>query len=157
MSRKVDLRLLLLQISFKLLRDPVMLPTGHSCVFPSSLPVSYGSAYCVTLCHRLRVVLMSSPGRTCDLCWCRSYERRYIERWLEQGNMRCPATGTALTRPVALTPNVSLRRSIEDWAEQHAIWLLVSPRQCDSLHRWSSLAAFPGLHATDSSVSSVDV
>ena len=34
-------------------------------------------------------------------------------------------TGQALTRPVALTPNVALRHSIEDWAQQHAIFLLV--------------------------------
>ncbi|KAK9816535.1 hypothetical protein WJX72_001652 [[Myrmecia] bisecta] len=44
-------------ISFKVFRDPVMLPTGQT------------------------------------------YERRYIERWLAQGNMRCPATGLLLTRP----------------------------------------------------------
>ena len=63
---------------------------------------------------------------TCDgTCGLRRYEKRYIERWLEQGNLSCPVTGQALTRPVALTPNVALRHSIEDWAQQHAIFLLV--------------------------------
>ena len=55
----------------------------------------------------------------------RRYEKRYIERWLEQGHLSCPVTGQPLTRPVALTPNVALRHSIEDWAQQHAIFLLV--------------------------------
>lgn len=54
------------------------------------------------------------------------YERRYIERWLAQGNLRCPATGQRMTRPIALTPNVTLRKSIEEWAEKNAAWMLVS-------------------------------
>lgn len=53
------------------------------------------------------------------------YERRYIERWLQQGNLRCPATGQRLARPVALTPNGTLRRAIEEWAEKNAPWMLV--------------------------------
>lgn len=54
------------------------------------------------------------------------YERRYIERWLAQGNSRCPATGQRMTRPVTLTPNVALRKSMEEWAEKNAAWMLVS-------------------------------
>ena len=53
------------------------------------------------------------------------YERRYIERWLSQGNLLCPATGLALQRPVALTSNLAMRRSIEDWAQRNAEWMLV--------------------------------
>jgi hypothetical protein len=56
------------------------------------------------------------------------YERRYIERWLAGGHNRCPATGTALTPPVTLMPNVALRSSIEKWAEKNAAWLLVRER-----------------------------
>ena len=55
----------------------------------------------------------------------RRYERRYIERWLAGGSASCPCTGTSLTPPVPLTPNVALRKSIEVWAEKHARWLLV--------------------------------
>ena len=53
------------------------------------------------------------------------YERRYIERWLSQGNLLCPATGLALQRPVALTSNLAMRKSIEDWAQRNAEWMLV--------------------------------
>ena len=53
------------------------------------------------------------------------YERRYIVRWLSQGNLLCPATGLALQRPVALTSNLAMRRSIEDWAQRNAGWMLV--------------------------------
>ena len=54
------------------------------------------------------------------------YERRYIERWLAQGNLRCPATGQSMARPISLTRNVTLRKSIEEWAEKNATWMLVS-------------------------------
>ena len=58
------------------------------------------------------------------------YERRYIERWLSQGNLLCPATGLALQRPVALTSNLAMRRSIEDWAQRNAGWMLVCAARC---------------------------
>lgn len=53
-----------------------------------------------------------------------TYERRYIERWLAQGNSRCPATGQRMNRPITLTPNVTLRKSMEEWAEKNAPWML---------------------------------
>ncbi|CAL5219472.1 g1307 [Coccomyxa viridis] len=53
-----------------------------------------------------------------------TYERRYIERWLMGGRNLCPSTGTVLTLPVTLVPNVALRKSIEVWAEKHARWML---------------------------------
>ena len=31
-----------------------------------------------------------------------------------------------MTHPIALTPNVTLRKSIEEWAEKNATWMLVS-------------------------------
>ena len=55
----------------------------------------------------------------------RRYERRYIERWLAGGRNLCPSTGTVLTVPATLVPNVALRKSIEVWAEKHARWMLV--------------------------------
>ena len=55
----------------------------------------------------------------------RRYERRYIERWLAGGRNLCPSTGTVLTLPATLVPNVALRKSIEVWAEKHARWMLV--------------------------------
>eukprot|EP00884_Botryococcus_braunii_P008760 jgi/Botrbrau1/17886/Bobra.0498s0004.2 len=53
-----------------------------------------------------------------------TYERQYIQRWLEGGHTTCPITQETLTPPIQLTPNVALRHAIEDWAEKNAIWLL---------------------------------
>lgn len=54
------------------------------------------------------------------------YERRFIERWLAHGCTRCPCSGQSLVPPVLLMPNVALRKCIEEWADDHATWLLVS-------------------------------
>ena len=64
-------------------------------------------------------------SRTGDEGVLRRYERRYIERWLAGGRNLCPSTGTVLTLPATLVPNVALRKSIEVWAEKHARWMLV--------------------------------
>ena len=47
-------------------------------------------------------------------------------RWLELGNDRCPVSRRKLARPVALTTDIALRVQIHEWAETHALWLLVS-------------------------------
>lgn len=31
-----------------------------------------------------------------------------------------------MTRPISLTPNVTLRKSVEEWADKNASWMLVS-------------------------------
>ena len=55
----------------------------------------------------------------------RRYDRPCIERWLDQGKTTCPATGQQLAKPMMLTPNISLRNAIEEWAERHQPQLLV--------------------------------
>ena len=55
-----------------------------------------------------------------------TYDRDNIERWLQQGNCSCPMTGQQLTPPVAVTPNVALRHSIEEWCAKYAPWMLDS-------------------------------
>jgi hypothetical protein len=103
-------------ISFKIFRDPVMLPTGHSWVPPLWVSKKYSKS------DILLPKLVTEMSTVSDLC---RYERQYIQRWLDQGNTTCPITQEALARPVQLTPNVALRHAIEDWAERNAIWLLV--------------------------------
>lgn len=56
------------------------------------------------------------------------------------GRNLCPSTGTVLTLPVTLVPNVALRKSIEVWAEKHARWMLVSQVLFSSLYREHSRA-----------------
>ena len=67
-----------------------------------------------------------------------SYERRYLERWLAQGNSSCPTTGQQLEKPVKLTTNFALRKTIEEWAEAHVPWLLV--RACCACLQWDKPA-----------------
>ena len=41
-----------------------------------------------------------------------TYERVYIERWLQQGNRTCPVTGMRL-RHLEKTPNFALRVAVQ--------------------------------------------
>lgn len=91
--------------------------------------------------HACMVLKQASRGHSCGadvrytrnwaLCahafkLCDRYERRFIERWLAHGCTRCPCSGQSLVPPVLLMPNVALRKCIEEWADDHATWLLVS-------------------------------
>ncbi|KAL2644692.1 hypothetical protein R1flu_012279 [Riccia fluitans] len=55
--------------------------------------------------------LMTDPV---TLCTGMTYDRSSIERWLDEGNVTCPATNQLLESTV-LTPNHTLRRLIQDW------------------------------------------
>lgn len=80
-------------------------------------------------------VVVAATGQT--------YDRPCIQRWLQQGNNSCPATGLPLTPPVSLVDNVALRNSIEEWAEKHAPWLLGSDRRVKPLPKEEQFAALP--------------
>mgnify|MGYP001032829297 FL=1 len=69
-------------------------------------------------------VSKAAAANLLPLLLCR-YDRPCIERWLEQGKTTCPATGQQLAKPMMLTPNISLRNAIEEWAERHQPQLLV--------------------------------
>ena len=100
----------------------------RSCVcVPASIPdieaatVDLGAPqtfFCPISYHLFRDPVLLPTGQT--------YERRPIERWLAQGRPTCPTTGVPLQEPVSVTPNVTLRKAIEEWAEKHAPWMLVS-------------------------------
>ncbi|GBG64750.1 hypothetical protein CBR_g46708 [Chara braunii] len=47
-----------------------------------------------------------------------TYERAYIQRWMDDGNLTCPKTRVALTSTV-LTPNYSLKSMIQSWCEKN--------------------------------------
>lgn len=72
--------------------------------------------FCPISFHLFRDPVLLPTGQT--------YERCAIEQWLSQGNPTCPVTGVLMKQPVAVTPNVALRRAIEDWAEKNAPFLL---------------------------------
>ncbi|OAE23117.1 hypothetical protein AXG93_3986s1020 [Marchantia polymorpha subsp. ruderalis] len=48
------------------------------------------------------------------LCTGMTYDRSSIEKWLDEGNLTCPATNQLLGSTV-VTPNHTLRRLIQDW------------------------------------------
>ncbi|KAK9862880.1 hypothetical protein WJX84_004544 [Apatococcus fuscideae] len=72
--------------------------------------------FCPISMHLFRDPVVLPTGQT--------YERRFIERWLAHGCTRCPCSGQSLVPPVLLMPNVALRKCIEEWADDHATWLL---------------------------------
>ncbi|KAK9029150.1 hypothetical protein V6N11_026273 [Hibiscus sabdariffa] len=49
-----------------------------------------------------------------------TYERSFIEKWLEQGHGTCPKTQQTLSN-TALTPNYALRSLIDQWCETNGI------------------------------------
>ena len=127
-------------ISLKLFRDPVMLPTGQTCApSPPLLTAPSWSRPSVSLPSVTALLDLPASRSAAQAVWrwwrdeywistdsvLRRYERRYIERWLAGGRNLCPSTGTVLTLPATLVPNVALRKSIEVWAEKHARWMLV--------------------------------
>lgn len=72
--------------------------------------------FCPISFHFFRDPVLLPTGQT--------YERWAIEQWLSQGTPTCPVTGVMMKQPVPVTPNVALRRAIEDWGEKNAPWLL---------------------------------
>lgn len=54
-----------------------------------------------------------------------TFERSAIDKWLSDGNKRCPLTGTSLN-PAVLRPNKTLRQSIEEWKDRNTIITIAS-------------------------------
>ncbi|KAJ6845929.1 U-box domain-containing protein 9-like [Iris pallida] len=48
-----------------------------------------------------------------------TYDRPYIEQWLNSGNRTCPKTQQVLTSPTTLTPNHLVRSMISQWCSEH--------------------------------------
>ena len=110
-----------------------MLCTQDACLLQNNAGEGAGTSPEPHICKDSVSMLHTGLGEHSEKVACHSsipfpfrYERRYIERWLAQGNLRCPATGQGMTRPISLTRNVTLRKSIEEWAEKNATWMLVS-------------------------------
>mmetsp|Transcript_22314 Transcript_22314/g.26847 ORF Transcript_22314/g.26847 Transcript_22314/m.26847 type:complete len:530 (+) Transcript_22314:256-1845(+) len=51
-----------------------------------------------------------------------TYDREFIQKWLETGHRTCPVTGVRL-RHNELMPNFALRNAIRDWATAHGVEL----------------------------------
>jgi len=65
------------------------------------------------------------------LCTGQTYERSSIEKWIAEGNLRCPVTMQKL-HDLSLTPNHTLRRLIQDWCvanRAHGVDRIPTPKQ----------------------------
>uniref|UniRef100_A0A0D6QT65 RING-type E3 ubiquitin transferase n=1 Tax=Araucaria cunninghamii TaxID=56994 RepID=A0A0D6QT65_ARACU len=67
--------------------------------------------------------LMTDPV---SLCTGVTYERASIEKWLDEGNNMCPATGQVL-RDQELIPNHTLRSLIHKWCQANAFCTMQTP------------------------------
>ncbi|TXG66212.1 hypothetical protein EZV62_007487 [Acer yangbiense] len=51
-----------------------------------------------------------------------TYDRPYIQKWLNKGNRTCPQTKQCLTHTV-LIPNILVREMISEWCKEHCVEL----------------------------------
>ncbi|XP_055829473.1 U-box domain-containing protein 13-like isoform X1 [Solanum dulcamara] len=72
-----------------------------------------------------------------------TYERSYIEKWLEAGHSTCPKTQQVLTSN-AITPNYVLRSLIAQWCEVNGV---ESPKRPGSLPNKSTSVCTPAEHS----------
>ncbi|XP_058104884.1 U-box domain-containing protein 44-like [Magnolia sinica] len=54
-----------------------------------------------------------------------TFERSAIEKWFADGNTTCPLTMTSLNSKI-LRPNITLRKSIEEWKDRNAMITIAS-------------------------------
>ncbi|XP_008806362.1 U-box domain-containing protein 44-like isoform X2 [Phoenix dactylifera] len=75
------------------------------------------SFYCPITRDVMEDPVETSSGQT--------FERRAIEKWFTDGNTNCPLTMIPLNTEV-LRPNITLRKSIEEWKERNTIIIISS-------------------------------
>lgn len=95
-------------ISLELMRDPVIVATGQVCITISNASKNFKCfIYCAELLSPFVMKLQT-------------YERSYIQRWIDCGNVTCPKTQQKLEH-TTLTPNYVLRSLINQWCTTHNI------------------------------------
>lgn len=104
-------------ISLELMRDPVIVSTGQ--VFKHLLNCQDFFSFCWTLCLKVATTLFIS-NLIIYLIILQTYERSYIQRWIDCGNVTCPKTQQKLQN-LTLTPNYVLRSLISQWCAKNNI------------------------------------
>ncbi|KAH7571775.1 hypothetical protein ACOSP7_014601 [Xanthoceras sorbifolium] len=61
-----------------------------------------------------------------------TYDRPYIQKWLNEGNRTCPQTQQSLTHTV-LIPNILVREIISEWCEEHCVKVPQRIQEVDEL------------------------
>ncbi|GAQ78705.1 hypothetical protein KFL_000170510 [Klebsormidium nitens] len=95
--------------------DTALPPTQAAALLSS--PVSRQGSLCPDefLCP-ITVLLMSEPVLLVETG--HTFEKSAIEQWFDRGNRTCPLTGVVLTS-TQVSPNLTLRKLIQDWAARH--------------------------------------
>eukprot|EP00898_Chlorokybus_atmophyticus_P003088 jgi/Chlat1/3780/Chrsp259S03928 len=102
-------------------KTPKRMPSGLSSFKRNTEPPR--SFLCpITMEIMVDPVIITDTLQTCD--------RRSAQAWFLQNNTTCPITGAKL-HSFELLPNLALRHSIEEWAEQNGV-SLPQRQDCDS-------------------------
>ena len=67
-----------------------------------------------------------------------SFDRGTVEQWFALGHTTCPLTGSTLGS-LAVVPNITLRKAIEEWRETHHKLI---PRSAVELHEQIGAGSF---------------
>ncbi|KAK4787973.1 hypothetical protein SAY86_019292 [Trapa natans] len=107
-------------ITLDIMRDPVIVATGQVQLAPSAYHIStyiFFSKQIINLYFRYCTFpfLLHAHGFIFQ-----TYERSYIQRWIDNGNLTCPKTQQKLQN-LTLTPNYVLRNLIIQWCSTHNI------------------------------------
>ncbi|XP_077248495.1 U-box domain-containing protein 44-like isoform X2 [Tasmannia lanceolata] len=81
-------------------------------------PLEPLDSFCCPITHEV----MEDPVETSSD---RTFERSAIEKWFADGNTTCPLTKIPLNREI-LRPNITLRKSIEEWKDRNTMIVIAS-------------------------------
>lgn len=74
-----------------------------------------------------------------------TYERMWIQKWIDEGHDTCPKTNMKLTN-LSLTPNFALKDLISSWCTTYGVTISDPSVQPEALHLWetssTSIASF---------------
>ncbi|XP_058766647.1 U-box domain-containing protein 5-like [Vicia villosa] len=66
-----------------------------------------------------------------------TYERMWIQKWFDEGNVICPKTKKELSH-MSLTPNVALKELISKWCKANGVSIPNPIRQVEDIRSWEA-------------------
>lgn len=66
-----------------------------------------------------------------------TYERMWIQKWFNEGNVTCPKTKKKLSH-MASTPNIALKELISKWCKNNGVSITDPSRQAEDIHSWEA-------------------
>lgn len=83
-----------------------------------------------------------------------TYERMWIQKWFDEGNVTCPKTNKKLAH-MALTPNVAIKDLISKWCETNGISIPDLSRQAEDIRSWE--ASYTSIRSFGSSMNDLNL